>query len=111
MLSNHRIALLGMGTMGCAIARGLLASGSAPAGLVGTVRRTEHAERLGSEFDFPIHTDGEAAARGADLVLVCTKPHRVAPLLAELGERGALDHDPLIVSIAAGIFRLTRYRI
>ncbi len=103
MLTSRRVAILGMGTMGSALAHGLGASQARPKSMVGTVRHGERLEELAAQFDFDVSTDNPGAARDADIVLVCTKPHRVAPVMVELAQSGALDGDPLVVSIAAGL--------
>jgi len=96
--------VLGTGTMGKAIAEGLLRSGVvAPAGLCGTVRHAERAAELERSVAFPVGTDNAAAVAGADVVLVCTKPHVVEPMLGELAASGALSHGPLLVCVAAGL--------
>jgi pyrroline-5-carboxylate reductase len=88
------IAILGFGTMGQALARGL--RGLCPALHVG-VRRPQ-GELLGV---MPVGT--AEAARQAEVVILAVKPKDVEPLLEHLGREGALDHDPLVVSIAAGV--------
>lgn len=104
MLQGKRIAILGVGTMGRAIGMGLLRSGEAVAAdLVGTVRHAENAARRAAEVGFEVGSDSARAARGADVVLVCTKPHGVAGVLGELAAAGALEERPLVVSIAAGV--------
>jgi len=104
MTKPKRIAILGTGTMGRALALGLLRSGEATAGeLVGTTRHPERAERAAQLLEIRVTTDNAEAARGAEVVLLCTKPNVVVGLLEELARQEALEHDPLIVSIAAGV--------
>ena len=103
MLGDSRIAILGLGTMGRALAKGLQRAGEPPSSLTGTVRHAERLEALREEFDFPVVLDNPAAVRSADVILVCTKPARVRGLLQELVDASALGHDPLFVSIAAGV--------
>ncbi len=96
-------ALLGFGTMGRALATGLLAQGLAtPKTLRVGARRPDvaraHAEPLGLGALHP-----EEAARGAEVLVLAVKPRDVDGLLHRLREAGALDHHPLIVSIAAGV--------
>jgi pyrroline-5-carboxylate reductase len=99
-----RIAVLGMGTMGRAIALGLLRAGEARRGeIVGTVRHAARAEEVARLVGVEVGLDSAAAAARAEVLLLCTKPHVTPGLLADLGEAGALDHAPLVVSIAAGV--------
>ena len=102
--SPTRIALLGTGTMGRAIALALLRSGETdPDTLRGTARHEERARAASEALGVPVGTDNPECARGAEVVICCVKPHVIAPVVNELSEAGALDHDPLFVSIAAGV--------
>jgi pyrroline-5-carboxylate reductase len=97
------IAILGCGTMGQAIAGGLLAAGLAtPASLRIGVRRPhgENAKVAGLGLACLANPD---AARGAEVLVLCVKPKDMAGLTAQLREAGALEHHPLVVSIAAGL--------
>lgn len=96
-------ALLGFGTMGRALATGLLAQGLAtPRSLRVGARRPDaaqaHAEALGLVARHP-----EEAARGAEILVLAVKPRDVDGLLCRLEESDALDHHPLVISIAAGV--------
>ncbi len=103
MLNDKKVAILGLGIMGRTLSRGLCNAASAPSTLIGSVRRPERVEALTSELGHGVTTDNCAAAKASDVLILCTKPAKIAPLLNELREGGALDHDPLIVSIAAGL--------
>jgi len=104
MLEGKKVAVLGVGTMGRALGLGLLRSGKIGAGsLAGTVRHPERAARASEALGIEVGTDNVAAARGADVLLVCTKPHVTLGVLAELAEAGVLESDPLVISIAAGL--------
>lgn len=102
--SVGRVAILGLGTMGRAIARGLVDSACVePGALRATIRHAERAEDLGREVGFSVGGDNAGMVREAEVVLLCTKPHMTPRVLAELDAAGALEHDPLLVSIAAGL--------
>ena len=89
--ANTRTAILGIGTMGEALAQGLLASGEArPEDLVGTARRPERARRVSESLGIRVELANEAAVRGADVVLLCTKPKALPGLLTELAETAAV---------------------
>lgn len=90
--------------MGSALSRGLLAAdGIRPEQLRGTVRHDGRAAELGVTLGFPVTTQNFEAVTGADVVLLCTKPPRIIPVIEELRQAGALDHGPLVISIAAGV--------
>lgn len=98
------IGLIGTGTMGRAIASGLLRSKIArPEQLSGCMRSKEAAAEAAAELGISVDTKTEACARASQVLVVCLKPNRILAVLEELREAGALDHDPLVISIAAGV--------
>lgn len=104
MTIEQTITILGTGTMGRALGLGILKAGTVtPAQLRGTVKREEEAEQVRQLVPFEVGTDNAAAARGADVLLLCTKPRLSLPVLRELSTAGALRHKPLVISIAAGV--------
>lgn len=104
MLSDKRIGIIGLGTMGQAIANGLLRSNKVqPNQLSATVRTRASAEKLGRELGFNCTTDNAEVCRSADIVILCVKPKDIQKVAEGLKSKGALEHCPLIISIAAGI--------
>lgn len=100
-----KVAILGVGTMGETILRGLQAGRRPlpPSRLTGTVRGAARAAALSEALRLPVGTDNAGAVRGAAVVVVCLKPHDVIRVLAELSAAGAFEGAPLLVSIAAGV--------
>jgi pyrroline-5-carboxylate reductase len=104
MLSTPKIAILGLGTMGRALAKGLLEAGTiAPQQLRATVSNQKNAEQLNQELPFAVGTNNPDAAREADILLLCVKPKDVCGLLEELRQAGVLNERTLVLSIAAGV--------
>jgi len=104
MLTGKRIAIIGSGTMGRALAGGLLRSGKVePGQLACTARTRQTAERLGAELGLRCTTDNAEAARDADILVLCLKPKDVVKACEGLRAKGTLGHAPLVVSIAAGV--------
>jgi len=99
------IAILGYGTMGKAIAAGLLKSGIATRDSLRVGVRRPHPQGTAvKETVLGVHTQVNVdAARGASALVLCVKPMDVENLLKQLREAGALDHHPLVISIAAGM--------
>lgn len=101
------IAILGAGSMGGAIARGLSRSGLATGGVTTTNRsRAKAAELDGLEAVTSLaleeHPTGNTdAAAAADIVLVGVKPAMVPDLLREIAP--ALRPGAIVVSLAAGV--------
>ncbi|MEE2829731.1 MAG: NAD(P)-binding domain-containing protein, partial [Myxococcota bacterium] len=103
-MSIQRVAVIGTGTMGRALSKGMIREGVVACDQVhGTVKHAREAQKVSGLVDFEVGTDNCEAARGAEIILLCTKPKQVASVVAELSEGGALSHGPLIVSIAAGV--------
>ncbi len=104
VFEETRFAILGAGTMGQAIARGLMDRlGVSPSRIAATVKHAGKASSIAASLGVDVGTDSAAIVRNSNLVLICTKPKDVLPLLQHLNERGALAHTPLLLSIAAGV--------
>ncbi|WP_374975481.1 pyrroline-5-carboxylate reductase [Microbacterium trichothecenolyticum] len=101
------IAILGAGSMGGAIARGLSRSGLAAGGVTTTNRSLAKAAELGglaSVTSIALETDPTGntdAAAAAHVVLVGVKPVMVPDLLREIAP--ALQPGSIVVSLAAGV--------
>ena len=99
------IAILGFGTMGQALAGGLLKDGITSRENLRVGVRRPHPQGTGPKpndlgLTPRINVD---AAKGAATLVLCVKPRDVESLMGELREAGALDHGPLVISIAAGM--------
>jgi pyrroline-5-carboxylate reductase len=95
------IAFIGVGRMGAALARGLVASGTAPKRIVASDADAETARRLGAEIGIRVTASNVEAAAAADTVVLAVKPQVAKPVLQELAS--ALTQRHALVSIAAGI--------
>ncbi len=104
MLNQSKVAILGTGTMGRALGKGIVGAGVMDATRIhGTVKHERELAQVREQVSFDVTTDNDAAARGADIILLCTKPRDARPLLQGLASSGALGHKPLVISIVAGI--------
>jgi len=103
MTAFPSVAVIGFGNMGQAISAGLLeASGFPPE----RIRPFDPSPVMGARAEaLGIACAGSSveAVRGAEVVLICVKPYMVADVLEGLRDAGALDHGPLVISIAAGV--------
>lgn len=93
-------AILGAGMLGESVLSGLLAAGHAPAELLVTERRAEHASALRERYGVEV-LDNAAAAAKADVLLLAVKPQDMAALLTELVD--AVRPGQLVISMAAGV--------
>jgi pyrroline-5-carboxylate reductase len=99
------VAILGFGTMGRALAGGLVQSGLAGRDRLRIGVRRPHPQgpaAKGDDLGLPALLNVDAA-REAGAVVVCVKPKDVEALMRRLQETGALAHRPLVISIAAGL--------
>ena len=97
-----KIAIIGAGNMGGAIARGAIRAGlSEPENIVLCDIISEKATQLAQELHAQAVEKASEAARAASIVLIAVKPQAMQQCLEEI--RGAVDRSRLIISIAAGI--------
>ncbi|WP_457750624.1 pyrroline-5-carboxylate reductase [Thermococcus sp.] len=91
-----RIAVLGAGTIGGAIAKALKKAGH---DVIATRRRVEKAGEL-KEIGVEVTRDNREAVKGADVVFVAVKPNKVGEVLTEVAD---LIEDKLVISVVAGV--------
>ncbi len=102
MKQGKRIAILGAGNIGTAIADGLVQAGTYRAADVFLTRR--HLEPLAplAERGFAVGSDNLAAVAQAQLVIVAVEPQQIDGLLAEIAP--ALDPQRhVVVSVVTGV--------
>jgi pyrroline-5-carboxylate reductase len=103
LAKNQTLTVLGCGTMGEAMVRGILRSGRLePAQVLATDRRNEVLKALREKHSIRTTSDNREACKAGDVVLVCVKPHEVTPLLGA-PDMATLLAGKLVISIAAGI--------
>jgi pyrroline-5-carboxylate reductase len=82
--ATHRLAILGAGNIGVAIAEGLVAAGTlAPDAIVLTRRRAELLEPL-QKRGYRVAADNREAVRGSDTILVAVEPQQIDGVLREI---------------------------
>jgi len=100
-MKEFRVAIVGAGTMGQSVAKGLLDAGVPPGQIVATAKsettRTEVQKALG----IGVEEDNAKAVNQADVVILCTKPKDILPIGRAIQE--SVKPGALIVSIAAGV--------
>ena len=101
--SRLTLAIVGSGTMGEAIVRGLLRSGKLkPRQIIATDRRVEVATAMRVTHDVRTGTDNQDACREADVIVLAVKPHEIAAVVDNDVMRDLLT-GKLVISIAAGV--------
>jgi pyrroline-5-carboxylate reductase len=101
--AKKTLGVIGCGTMGEAIVRGILRSGNlAPAQIFASDARPEVAAELATKHGIRAGTDNLAVAMACDVALVCVKPYQIGVALDNDAMRVALASKP-VISIAAGV--------
>jgi len=102
MSLSQRIAFIGAGNMASALIEGLLSAGTCKAdGIVASDVRSEALATLATRYAIHTSVDNAVAVRGAQVVVLSTKPQSFAELLPALST--CLDLETLVISIAAGV--------
>ena len=97
----RKIAIIGGGNLGTAIAEGLLVSGfSAPADITITRRNTAPLQSL-SQRGIHVSDNNIDAVREADVVIVAVKPFQVADLMQRIAPE--LNAEKILVSVVTGV--------
>ena len=96
-----KIAVIGAGNIGAAIARGLAVSGLCrPADLILARRRAELLEDFRKE-GFGVTADNKAAVKGAGIIILAVGPLQLEGLIKEIAP--ALGKGQVLVSIVSGV--------
>ena len=96
-----KIAVIGAGNIGAAIARGLAASGRfRPQEIILTRRRTEFLEALRAE-KFTVSPDNRAAVKSAGIVILAVGPQEAEAVVRQLAP--ALHKGQIVISIVSGV--------
>ncbi len=100
-MENKKIAIIGAGNMGGAIARGLLKSGSVQAEDIFVSDRKESILDEMRSLKVQISTDNVDAVRRADVVIIAVKPYHIESVVDEIKQE--LTPDKIFISIVAGV--------
>lgn len=102
MLGDKKVAIVGLGKIGGALALGLIQSGAVQReNVVGSTAHRESADRAAERFGIRTYLDNAAMVTGRDIVILAIKPQRMARVLEEIRE--AITEDQLVITIAAAI--------
>jgi pyrroline-5-carboxylate reductase len=100
-MKSHKIAIIGGGNLGSAIAKGLIHTSSmAPAAVHVTRRRAQLLASL-SRLGITTGSDNLAAVKEAEIVFLAVKPYQIQEVVEELIP--ALLPNAIIISLATGI--------
>lgn len=96
-----RVAVIGGGNMGGAIARGIVKAGLARPSDITVTRRSPTALESWAAEGFPATADNAAAVRDADVVILAVKPYQIESVIA--GVKDSLRPGVIAVSIVSGV--------
>jgi pyrroline-5-carboxylate reductase len=100
-LQEKRIAVLGAGKMGGALATALVNSGTFTAGQVRATARTAERVALLEQQHLSAGTDNRRAAADADIVLLCLKPQMVIEVARDISS--VITPTTIVISIATAV--------
>lgn len=93
-----RVGIIGIGTVGQALARGFLRAGIED--LAGTTAHPASAERARRALGIPVSTDNRALVCDRDILILAVKPSAVAGVVGEIAPR-VTPHQTLVTLAAA----------
>ena len=99
-MSTSKLAILGCGNIGSAIAKGLAKSGMTPADITLTQRKTESLSEL-KQAGFQTSADNANAVQNSEILLLTVGPSQLMDLLDEISS--SLHADHLLISIVSGV--------
>ena len=101
-MEQRRVAILGAGTIGESLLRGLISGGwRKPDEIVVTVRDEDRAAELSERHGVRATLSNTEAVSGAELVVIAVKPQDFNTLLGEIGS--VLTPEQTVLSVAAAI--------
>jgi pyrroline-5-carboxylate reductase len=101
-MNTSRIAIIGCGNLGQALANGIIASGAVAAQNITVTRRNLTSLSALGTLGVRLTSDNREAVAQADLIILAVKPYNVEPLVKEFADLlDAKRH--VVVSVATGI--------
>lgn len=99
---SNRLAILGGGNIGTAIAKGIVESGRFSPDQITITRRNANLLQPLASGGYVTHSDNRNAVRGAATIIIAVQPQQLVNLLQEIGAE--LDPDNhLIISVVTGV--------
>lgn len=100
-MENKKIAIIGVGNMGGAIALGLLKSDSVRASNISVSDRKEATLKKMSDLGIDAFDNNIDAAKDADVIIVAVKPYHIEGVINTL--KPILSPEKIFISIVAGV--------
>ncbi|WP_346862169.1 pyrroline-5-carboxylate reductase [uncultured Draconibacterium sp.] len=100
-MGNKKIAIIGVGNMGGAIAVGLIKSGSVSASDITVADKKESTLKKMSDLGVNTFHDNLDATKDADVIIVAVKPYHIEGVISEI--KPVLSTEKILISIVAGV--------
>ncbi len=100
-MTTPRICFIGAGNMASAIIGGLTRQGYPAAQVLATDPSADKRTQLAADLGIEVLANNQDAAQRSDIIVLAVKPQVLEQVVRDLAP--ALDHRPLVISIAAGI--------
>jgi len=101
-MTNKKIAIIGGGNLGSAIALGLISKGYSKAENITVTRRSTDKLGLLLEKGMHIHSNNAKAVRDSDIIVMAIKPHQVLQLLQTLSANFDTNRH-ILISVVTGV--------
>lgn len=101
-MSNPTIAFIGAGNMAAALIGGLVADGTDPQAMLACDPSSAQREALNERFGIRTCDDNREAVAACDVLVLAVKPQVLQAVAQDLAA-AVQQHQPLVVSIAAGV--------
>jgi pyrroline-5-carboxylate reductase len=101
-MTHTRIAIIGAGNIGSAIAKGLVQSGRFPAQDITLTRRRVHLLEAMKEQGFVVQGDNCQAIRNAEVIVIAVEPGQIDGVLREIAPELAPDRHT-VISVVTGV--------
>ncbi len=99
-MSTSKLAILGCGNIGSAIAKGLTKSGMTPGNITLTRRKSESLSEF-NQAGFQTTANNVSAVQNSEIILLTVGPGQLMDLLDEISQ--SLSENLLIISIVSGV--------
>ena len=100
MLTNKKIAIIGVGKMGETLVNSMLKNKLVKKeNLCGSTAQKEHAKEINKKYDIRTYIDNKKMVLGKDIIILAIKPQMMKKVISEV--KGVATEKQLIISIAA----------
>lgn len=102
MLEEKKLAIIGVGKLGEALATGLLRRGElSTEDIAGSVAHEASLERVRDRLSIEVTLDNRELVRDRDVVLIAVKPQNMSSVLEEISD--VITEEQLVITVAASV--------